>query len=69
MLYANRAGVRCAFLGTHLFRHSHATRQIEQGRSAKVVGDILGHSRAESTSVYARSAIHRLRAVGLAVPR
>ena len=69
MLYADRAGVRCAFLGTHLFRHSHATRQIEQGRSAKVVGDILGHRRPESTSVYARSAVHRLRAVALPVPR
>lgn len=69
MLYADRAGVRCAFLGTHLFRHSHATRQIEQGQSAKVVGDILGHRRPESTSVYARSAVHRLRAVALPVPR
>jgi site-specific recombinase XerD len=69
MHYADRAGVRCSFLGTHLFRHSHATRQIEQGRSVKIVGDILGHSRPESTSVYARSAIHRLRAVALPVPR
>lgn len=68
-LYADRSGVRSGFLGTHLFRHSHATRQIEQGRSAKVVGDILGHRRPESTSVYARSAVHRLRAVALPVPR
>jgi integrase/recombinase XerD len=68
-IYARRAGVRCAYLGTHLFRHSHATRQIEQGQRPKIVGDILGHRRPESTSVYARSAVHRLRLVALPVPR
>jgi integrase/recombinase XerD len=68
-IYARRAGVRSAYLGTHLFRHSHATRQIEQGQRPKIVGDILGHRRPESTSVYARSAVHRLRSVGLPVPR
>jgi integrase/recombinase XerD len=68
-LYAERAGVREGYLGTHLFRHSHATRQIEQGQPAKVVGDILGHRRPESTSVYTRSAVLRLRAMALPVPR
>jgi len=68
-IYARRARVRCAYLGTHLFRHSHATRQIEQGQRPKIVGDILGHRRPESTSVYARSAVHRLRSVALPVPR
>jgi integrase/recombinase XerD len=68
-LYAARAGVQSAYLGTHLFRHSHATRQIEQGRSVKVIGDILGHRLPESTSVYTRSAILRLRTVALPVPR
>jgi integrase/recombinase XerD len=68
-LYAERAGIRGVYLGTHLFRHSHATRQIEQGRATKVVGDILGHRRPESTSVYTRSALLRLRAMALPVPR
>jgi len=68
-LYAARAGIRDGYLGTHLFRHSHATRQIEQGQRPKVVGDILGHRRPESTSVYARSAVGRLRALALPVPR
>jgi site-specific recombinase XerD len=68
-LYAARAGVQNCYLGTHLFRHSHATRQIEQGRSVKVIGDILGHRLPESTSVYTRSAILRLRTVALPVPR
>lgn len=68
-LYAQRAGIHEGYLGTHLFRHSHATRQIEQGRPAKVVGDILGHRRPESTSVYTRSALPRLRGLALPVPR
>jgi integrase/recombinase XerD len=68
-LYASRAGVCAGYLGTHLFRHSHATRQIEQGQPAKVVGDILGHRRPESTSVYVRSALPRLRTLALPVPQ
>jgi integrase len=67
--YADRAGVHAEFLGTHVFRHTHATRQIEAGVSAKIVGDILGHRRPESTSAYVRSAFAGLRSVGLPVPR
>jgi integrase/recombinase XerD len=67
--YARTAGVHADFLGTHAFRHAHATRQIEEGASVKVLGDILGHRRPSSTSVYTRSAILRLRAVSLPVPR
>jgi integrase/recombinase XerD len=67
--YARAAGVHADFLGTHVFRHAHATRQIEGGAPVKVVGDILGHRRPSSTSVYARSAILRLRRVSLPVPR
>jgi site-specific recombinase XerD len=67
--YAEAAGVSAAFLGTHVFRHSHATRQIEGGAPPKVVADILGHRRPESTSAYVRGAIVRLRAIALPVPR
>ncbi len=68
-LYAERAGVRADFLGTHVFRHTHATRQIDAGVSAKILGDILGHRRPESTSAYVRGALAGLRSVGLPVPR
>lgn len=67
--YATRAGVKAPFLGAHVLRHTHATRQIEAGASMKIVGDILGHQRPSSTSVYVRGAIFRLRAVALPVPR
>lgn len=65
--YARRAGV--AAIGGHVFRHSHATRQIDLGASPKIVGDILGHRRPSSTSVYVRVALRRLRAIALPVPR
>jgi len=67
--YADRAGVVVAKLGAHVFRHNHATRQIDAGASLKIVGDILGHRRPSSTSVYVRLALRRLRGVGLPVPR
>jgi len=55
-------------VGGHMLRHSHATRQIDTGANPKVVGDILGHRRPASTSVYIRVAWRRLRGVGLPVP-
>lgn len=67
--YAQTAGVVGARLGTHVFRHSHATRQIDAGAPPKVVSDILGHRRPSSTSVYVRVAFRRLRSVALPVPR
>lgn len=67
--YARVAGIRAPLLGGHLLRHSHATRQIDTGANPKIVGDILGHLRPASTSIYVRVALRRLRGVGLPVPR
>lgn len=66
--HARAAGVSAPYLGSHALRHSHATRQIDLGASAKVVGDILGHVRPASTSVYVRVALRRLRSLALPVP-
>lgn len=68
-LYAERAGVSTKVLGAHIFRHTHASRQIDAGANLKVVSDILGHRSSSSTSVYVRVALRRLRGVGLPVPR
>ncbi len=65
---ARAAGIASPVSG-HTLRHSHATRQIDAGANAKIVGDILGHRRPASTSVYIRVAWRRLRGVGLPVPR
>jgi integrase/recombinase XerD len=66
---AREAGISVAILGGHVLRHSHATRQIDMGANPKVVGDILGHGRPASTSIYIRVALRRLCGVGLPVPR
>ena len=66
--YARVGGVSAPFLGAHVLRHSHATRQINEGAPAKVIADILGHRRPESTSAYVRVALDRLREVALEVP-
>jgi integrase/recombinase XerD len=68
-VYASRAGIVASRLGAHVFRHSHATRQVDAGAPVKIVGDILGHRRPSSMSVYVRLALRRLRGVGLPVPR
>jgi integrase/recombinase XerD len=67
--YARLAGIPPRVMGAHVFRHSHASRQIDSGADVKVVSDILGHRSSSSTSVYVRVALKRLRAVTLPVPR
>ena len=66
--YGRRAGVTAGSLGSHVLRHSQATRHIELGTPVKVLGDILGHRLPESTSRYTRSAVHRLRGLALPLP-
>lgn len=67
--YARLAGVSAKVIGSHAFRHSHATRQVDSGANIKIVSDILGHASSSSTSVYVRVALKRLRTVALPVPR
>ncbi len=66
--HARTAGVSAPYLGSHVLRHTHACRELEQGVPPKTIGDILGHRRPESTSAYLRVATERLREVALALP-
>lgn len=66
--HARVAGLPLDGIGSHTLRHSHATRQVNEGASLKVVGDILGHRSPAVTSRYVRVAIDRLREVALPVP-
>jgi site-specific recombinase XerD len=67
--WAKRAKVDAPFLGVHLFRHSFATCQLERGTALKVIGDILGHRSAQTTRVYVRTALSRLRQLALPIPK
>jgi integrase/recombinase XerD len=66
--YARKAGVTSGHLGSHVLRHSQATRQVELGASLKIVGDILGHRDPRATSHYTHSAVRRLRDLALPLP-
>jgi integrase/recombinase XerD len=66
--YARLAGIEVKMLGAHILRHSHASRQVDNGANSKVVSDVLGHRSPSSTSVYVRVALSRLRRVSLPVP-
>lgn len=66
--HAAAAGLTPSFLGSHVLRHSHASRQIETGAPPKVLSDILGHRSPSSTSAYVRVALGRLRGLALPVP-
>jgi site-specific recombinase XerD len=67
--HAKTAGVTAAYLGSHVLRHTHACRQMEQETSAKVLSDILGHRSPESLSAYVRIATEHLRQLPLPVPK
>lgn len=47
-------GLKSPLVGTHVFRHTFATRLLRSGSSLKQVADMLGHEDIRSTTVYAR---------------
>src|SRR5262249_7724508 len=67
--YARQAGIPAKLIGAHVFRHSHAARQVDAGANIKVVSDILGPRRPSCTSIYVRVLFTRLGAVCFPVPR
>lgn len=67
--YAAKVGLTGQVLGGHVFRHSHASRQVDLQAPPRVLSSILGHLDPESTSIYTRVAVERLRGIALPVPR
>ena len=62
------SGLNLGRFGTHVLRHSFATRLMHQGVSIKAIGDALGHRDIESTSIYLRLNLEDLREAALPVP-
>lgn len=56
-------------VGPHAFRHARAVSLLRAAVPTKEIGDILGHSSAESTAVYLKLATADLRAVAMEIPR
>ena len=67
--WTERSNVQVPIQGTHVFRHSFATSQLEHGTPLKVIGDILGHRHCRTTEIYVRTAMVRLRRLALPVPK
>ena len=63
-----RCGIRQARGGAHLFRHSVATRMIQQERPVKEVADLLGHRSIDTTAIYIKVGVSQLQDVALPFP-
>ena len=58
-----RAGAPGRKGSCHLFRHSTATLMLDNGADVRYVGELLGHVKLETTQLYTRVSIARLRQV------
>lgn len=67
--WTRRGGLPISFHGPHCLRHSLAMHLLRRGISLKTIGDLLGHSSAESTCVYLRLQVDDLRDVALDLPQ
>ena len=63
-----RAGLPASVTGTHRLRHTAATRLVNAGASLKEVADLLGHASLDTTAVYAKVDLARLRQVAMPWP-
>jgi site-specific recombinase XerD len=54
--------------GTHMLRHSLATRLVNRGVPIKQIADLLGHTSIDTTAIYSKVDLTRLAAVALPLP-
>lgn len=66
--YLKEAGLQVPKKGTHLLRHSLATHLINNGSTLKEIADLLGHKNIQSTTIYAKVQVERLKDVALPFP-
>jgi integrase/recombinase XerD len=54
--------------GTHMLRHSLATRLVNRGVPIKQIADLLGHCSIDTTAIYSKVDVTQLTAVALPLP-
>lgn len=64
-VYLRAAGIQVPRAGSHTFRHTCVQHLVESDVPFKVIGDYVGHRREESTLVYGKVALHRLRQLAI----
>ena len=62
------AGIEIPSKGAHAFRHSFATRMLEEGHSLKAIADVLGHRYLGTTFLYTKVDFGHLKQVALDWP-
>ena len=63
-----QAGVESVRRGSHVFRHSLATRMINSGSSLPEIGELLRHRHPDTTRIYAKVDLTSLRTIALPWP-
>ncbi len=66
--YYRRAGLRATRCGAHPIRHAFATRLMERGTPIKDIADLLGHRSIETTFLYTKVDLERLRTLAAEWP-
>ena len=66
--YYLRAGLRATRCGAHPIRHAFATRLMERGIPIKDIADLLGHRSIETTFLYTKVELERLRTLAAEWP-
>jgi integrase len=56
-----RAGLRPPRTGAHLFRHTLACQMLRRGATLSEIGEVLRHRHPDSTTIYAKVDVDRLR--------
>jgi site-specific recombinase XerD len=59
--YYKKADLSLAIRGSHSIRHAFATRLVEQGTPIKTIADLLGHRWIDTTFIYTKVDLPRLR--------
>lgn len=65
---ARRCGLQGRYTGTHLLRHTVATRLVQRGASLKVIADLLRHRCLNTTTIYAKVDLPALARVAMPWP-
>jgi site-specific recombinase XerD len=63
--YLHRAGIAVPRSGSHTLRHTCVQRLIDAHFPLKAIGDYVGHGSPESTAIYAKVSLEKLREVAL----
>lgn len=63
-----RSGITTTFMGSHMLRHTAASRMVQAGVSIKEVADILGHRSINTTCIYAKVDLPTLSLVAMPWP-